>query len=132
MNVPDDLEYTATHEWIRLEGEDARVGITDHAQAELTDIVYVELPKVGAAVAPKQPVAVVESVKAASDIYSPIGGTITEVNTALESNPALVNTDPYGEGWLFRVRMEAGEEVEQLLDPGSYRKQIESAGDGAL
>jgi len=132
MNVPDDLQYTATHEWIRMEGEDARVGITDHAQAELTDIVYVELPKVGAVVAPKQAVAVVESVKAASDIYSPIGGTITEVNHALDSNPALVNTDPYGEGWLFRVRMEAGEEIELLKDPSAYRKQIDNAGEASL
>ena len=132
MNVPDDLQYTATHEWIRMEGEDARVGITDHAQAELTDIVYVELPKAGAVVAPKQAVAVVESVKAASDIYSPIGGTITEVNHALESNPALVNTDPYGEGWLFRIRMEAGEEIELLKDPDAYRRQIESAGEASL
>ena len=128
MNVPDDLQYAPTHEWIRMEGEDARVGITDHAQEELTDIVYVELPKVGAVVAPKQVVAVVESVKAASDIYSPIGGTILEVNHALDSNPALVNTDPYGEGWLFRIRIEAGEELEQLKDPATYRKQIESAG----
>jgi len=132
MNVPDDLQYAPTHEWLRMEGETAVVGITDHAQAELTDIVYVELPKVGAVVAPKQAVAVVESVKAASDIYSPIGGTVTEVNAALESNPALVNTDPYGEGWLYRIRIEAGEEVELLKDPSAYRKQIDSAGDASV
>lgn len=124
MNVPDDLKYAETHEWLRLEGETATVGISDHAQAELTDIVFVELPKVGALVAAKQPVAVVESVKAASDIYSPIGGTITEVNTALEANPALINTDPYGEGWLYRIRIEAGEEIEQLKEPATYRSQI--------
>src|SRR5215210_7244729 len=124
MNVPDDLQYAETHEWLRMEGETATVGITDHAQAELTDIVFVELPKVGELAAAKQPVAVVESVKAASDIYSPIGGKIVEVNTALEANPALVNTDPFGEGWLYRMRIEAGEQVERLKEPGQYREQI--------
>ncbi len=128
MNVPDDLQYSETHEWLRMEGETATVGITDHAQAELTDIVYVELPKVGDLVAPRQAVAVVESVKAASDIYSPIGGTIVEVNAALESNQALVNTDPYGEGWLFRLRIEAGEQVELLKEPAQYREQISGSG----
>ena len=125
MNVPEDLQYTATHEWIRMEGESARVGITDHAQAELTDVVYVELPKVGDDVTPGMAIAVVESVKAASDIYAPIGGKVMEINAALESTPGLVNTDPYGEGWLFRIRIEAGEEVERLKDPATYRKQIE-------
>ena len=96
MNVPDDLYYTASHEWVRPEGENARVGITDHAQAELTDVVYVELPKVGANVEARSPIAVVESVKAASDIYAPVKGTVVEVNKALESNPALINTDPFG------------------------------------
>ena len=124
MNVPEDLKYAETHEWLRLDGETATVGITDHAQAELTDIVYVELPKVGALVAAKQPVAVVESVKAASDIYSPIGGTVTEINPALEANPALVNTDPYGDGWLYRIWIEAGEDLEQLNEPGTYLAQI--------
>ena len=124
MNVPQDLKYAETHEWLRLDGETATVGITDHAQEELTDIVYVELPKVGTLVAAKQPVAVVESVKAASDIYSPIGGTITEINPALADNPALVNTDPYGDGWLYRIRIEAGEDLEQLKDPAAYAAQI--------
>jgi glycine cleavage system H protein len=124
MNIPADLHYAETHEWLRLEGETARVGITDHAQAELTDIVYVELPKAGALVMAKQPVAVVESVKAASDIYSPIGGTITEINHALETNPALVNTDPYGDGWLYKIKIEAGEEIERLKTPEAYKAQI--------
>jgi glycine cleavage system H protein len=128
MNVPDDLQYTDSHEWLRMEGDTARVGITDHAQAELTDIVYVELPKVGVPVVPKQPVAVVESVKAASDIYAPIGGTIVEVNTALESDPGLVNRDPFGEGWLWRMKIEAGEEVETLKEPSQYREQISASG----
>ena len=124
MNVPEDLRYSASHEWIRLEGENARVGITDHAQEELTDIVFVELPQVGAQLQAKQPAAVVESVKAASDIYAPISGTVTEVNELLQSNPALVNTDPYGDGWLFRMTMEAGEEIEVLKTAGEYKKQI--------
>jgi glycine cleavage system H protein len=128
MNVPDDLKYTSSHEWIRLEGANGRVGITDHAQAELTDVVYVELPKVGTKVQAKQPVAVVESVKAASDIYTPVSGTVVEVNTALESNPALVNTDPFGEGWIFVISVEAGEELEELLEPASYRDQIKESG----
>ncbi len=128
MNVPDDLQYTESHEWLRMEGETATVGITDHAQAELTDIVYVELPKIGALVTAREAVAVVESVKAASDIYAPIGGTIVEVNTALEGNPALVNTDPFGDGWLFRLRIEAGEQIELLKEPAQYREMISATG----
>ncbi len=128
MNVPDDLQYAETHEWLRMDGETATVGITDHAQAELTDIVFVELPKVGELLSAKQPVAVVESVKAASDIYSPIGGKVVEVNTALESDPGLVNRDPFGEGWLYRLRIEAGEEVERLKEPAQYREQISASG----
>jgi glycine cleavage system H protein len=126
MNVPEDLQYAATHEWLRLDGENGTVGITDHAQAELTDVVYVELPKVGAQAVAGQQICVVESVKAASDIYSPISGTITAVNEALGSNPALINTDPYGEGWIFKIRIEAGEEIEELKSPAQYREQISS------
>jgi glycine cleavage system H protein len=128
MNVPEHLQYTETHEWLRLDGETATVGITDHAQAELTDIVYVELPKVGAALTAAQPAAVVESVKAASDIYSPIGGAVAEVNTALETDPGLVNRDPYGEGWLFRLRIEAGEQIENLKEAAQYRALISASG----
>ena len=128
MNVPEHLQYSETHEWLRLDGETATVGITDHAQAELTDIVYVELPKIGAALTAKQPAAVVESVKAASDIYSPIGGTVTEVNGALETDPGLVNRDPYGEGWLYRLRIEAGEQIETLKEAAQYRELISASG----
>jgi len=124
MNVPDDLKYTETHEWVRLEDGQARVGITDHAQAELTDVVYVELPKIGAKVQAKAPAAVVESVKAAGDIYSPVTGTVVAVNEALENNPALVNTDPHGEGWIFLVALDAPEEVAQLKDAAAYRTLI--------
>lgn len=128
MNVPEDLQYASTHEWLRLDGADGTVGITDHAQAELTDVVYVELPKVGAQVTAQQQVCVVESVKAASDIYSPVSGTVTAVNEALSANPALINTDPFGEGWIFRIKIEAGEEIEALKSPAQYREQIGSSG----
>ena len=124
MNVPDDLYYTESHEWVRVEGENARVGITDHAQAELTDVVYVELPKVGAMAEAKGQIAVVESVKAASDIYAPIKGTVVEVNKALEGNPALINTDPFGEGWIFVLKMDTPEQVKQLKDAAAYRAAI--------
>lgn len=124
MLVPDDLKYAETHEWIRLNGDVGTVGITDHAQTELTDIVYVELPHVGARFEQKQAIAVVESVKAASDIYAPVSGEVTETNPALENNPALVNTDPYGEGWLFKLKLTAPNELSVLKDPPAYKAQI--------
>ena len=124
MNGPEDLKYTETHEWLRLEGANARIGVTDHAQAELTDVVYVEPPKVGDKVQAKAPAAVVESVKAAGDIYSPVTGTVIAVNEALENNPALVNTDPHGEGWIFVVALDAPEEVAQLKSAAEYRALI--------
>jgi glycine cleavage system H protein len=124
MNVPDDLYYAESHEWVRVEGENARVGITDHAQAELTDVVYVELPKVGATVEARGQIAVVESVKAASDIYAPVKGTVVEANKALEGNPALINTDPFGEGWIFVLKMDSPEQVKQLKDAAGYRAAI--------
>ena len=122
MNVPDDLKYAESHEWINP--DTGRVGITDHAQSELSDVVYVELPKVGTKVSAGQAVAVVESVKAASDIYSPVGGTVTEVNTALEGDPALINSDPYGEGWIFTVAIETPGDLENLKSAEQYRAQI--------
>ncbi len=128
MNVPEHLQYTETHEWLRLDGDTATVGITDHAQAELTDIVYVELPKPGDPLIAGQASAVVESVKAASDIYSPIGGTVTEANTALETDPGLVNRDPYGDGWLFKLRVEAGEQIERLKEAAQYRDLLGASG----
>ena len=124
MSVPEDLKYAETHEWVRIDKTIGTVGITDHAQAELTDIVFVELPKVGAKVTAKQQAAVVESVKAASDIYSPVSGEVTEVNSELENNPALVNTAPYAEGWLFKVRLEQGVDLSELKDAAAYRAQI--------
>ena len=124
MNIPADLRYAKTHEWIRVEGETVTVGITDHAQAELTDIVYAEPPKVGAAVTAGGTAAVVESVKAASDIYSPLTGTVTEVNGELSSNPALLNTDPFGQGWIYRMTASSPAEIETLLTPEAYSAQI--------
>jgi glycine cleavage system H protein len=128
MNVPEHLQYTDTHEWLRLDGATATVGITDHAQGELTDIVFVELPKIGTALTAKQQAAVVESVKAASDIYAPIGGTVVEVNPALENDPGLVNRDPYGERWLFKLAIEAGEQIETLKEAAQYRELISGSG----
>ncbi len=128
MNVPENLFYTKSHEWLRLDGESGAVGITDHAQHELTDVVYVELPEVGAQVKAGDPICVVESVKAASDIYAPVSGAITAINDAVSKNPALLNTDPYGDGWLCQIKLEAGEEIEELKSPAQYREQI--GGDG--
>lgn len=124
MNVPDDLFYTESHEWLRREGHNGRVGITDHAQAELTDVVYVELPKIGAQAEAGGQIAVVESVKAASDIYAPVKGTVVEVNQALQNNPALINTDPFGEGWIFVLKMESPDDASRLKDAAAYRKVI--------
>ena len=124
MNVPADLRYAKTHEWIRTEGDTITVGITDHAQAELTDIVYAEPPKVGAEVKAGATAAVVESVKAASDIYSPLSGTVTEVNAELAANPALLNTDPFGQGWIYKMKASNAAEVEALLTPEAYTAQV--------
>ena len=124
MLVPEDLKYAETHEWVRIDKTIGTVGITDHAQAELTDIVFVELPKVGAKVTARQQAAVVESVKAASDIYTPVSGEVTEVNSELENSPALVNTAPYAEGWLFKVQLEEGVDLSELKDAAAYRAQI--------
>jgi glycine cleavage system H protein len=124
MNVPDDLLYTDSHEWIKREGDNVRVGITDHAQAELTDVVYVELPKADREANAREAIAVVESVKAASDIYAPVKGKVVETNKALESNPALINTDPFGQGWIFVLKIDNSDDLKQLKDAAAYRKQI--------
>jgi glycine cleavage system H protein len=124
MNVPSDLRFNSSHEWVRLEGEIATVGISDHAQEELTDVVFVELPLVGRTVDAGDPTAVVESVKAASDIYAPISGEVVEVNLDVEADPALVNTDPYGRGWIFKLRVKNAADVEGLLDATMYSAQI--------
>jgi glycine cleavage system H protein len=126
MNVPEDLLYTETHEWIRREGDNVRVGITDHAQSELTDVVYVELPKVDREAEAKEAIAVVESVKAASDIYAPLKGKVVEVNKALEADPGLINREPYGQGWIFVLKIDNPDDLKQLKDSAAYRQQIET------
>ena len=123
-NIPEQLKYAKTHEWVRVEGDTAWVGITDHAQAELTELVFVELPEVGRTVSAGQPCAVVESVKTASDIYAPVSGEVTEVNQALTDDPGKVNADAFGEGWFFKVRMSAPSELDGLMDATSYQSQI--------
>ena len=124
MIIPDDLLYTESHEWIKREGENIRVGITDHAQSELTDVVYVELPKLERQVNAKEPIAVVESVKAASDIYAPVKCTIAESNKALEADPGLINREPYGQGWIFVLKIENPDDLKNLRDAAAYKKQI--------
>ena len=123
-NIPEQLKYATTHEWVRVEGDSAWVGITDHAQAELTELVFVELPESGRTVSAGQPCAVVESVKTASDIYAPLSGEVIEVNQALTDDPGNVNADAFGEGWFFKVRMSAPSELDGLMDAASYQSQI--------
>ena len=124
MMIPDDLLYTESHEWIKREGERIRVGITDHAQSELTDVVYVELPKLERQVNAKEPIAVVESVKAASDIYAPVKGAVVEANKALEADPGLINREPYGQGWIFVLKVENSDDLKSLKDAAGYKKHI--------
>ncbi len=122
MAQPADLLYSKEHEWVKLDGDTAVVGITDHAQNSLGDIVYVELPRVGKQIDQFGNVGVVESVKAVSDLFTPIGGEIVEVNSALDADPAAVNRDPYGEGWLFKVKLKDVSEKNNLLSPDDYEK----------
>lgn len=123
-NVPSELKYAKSHEWVRLAGDVATVGITDHAQHELTDVVFVELPEKGRKIKAGEACAVVESVKTASDIYSPVSGEIVETNAAVVENPALVNTDPYGAGWFFKLRLASPAEAGSLLSADQYQAQI--------
>lgn len=122
MALPADLLYSKEHEWVKIEGDSATIGITDYAQNSLGDIVYVELPRVGKAIEQFGNIGVVESVKAVSDLFTPIGGEITEVNGALENDPAAVNRDPYGTGWLFKVKLKDVAEKSNLLSPADYEK----------
>lgn len=119
-HVPADLKYARTHEWVRLEGDAATVGITDHAQHELTDVVFVELPARGRVLKAGEACAVVESVKTASDIYAPVGGTVVEVNEALAAHPGLVNTEPYSGGWFFKLRPVAAADTATLMAAEAY------------
>ena len=122
MSVPGDLLYTKSHEWVRVEDGVATIGITDHAQDELGDVVFVELPEMGATLAPGDSFGAVESVKAVSDLYTPVGGEVVEVNSTLEDAPEKINEDPYGEGWIVKLR--TTDETE-LLSPEEYEKVVE-------
>jgi glycine cleavage system H protein len=124
MNVPADLKYANSHEWARLDGDLVTVGISDHAQAELTDVVFLELPRTGRKVNTGESVAVIESVKAANEIYTPASGEVVEINAPLTEDPAPVNTDPYGDGWLFRIRLAPGATLDHLMTADQYRAQI--------
>ena len=123
MNFPEDLLYTKTHEWVKKEGEDkVRIGITSHAQSQLGDVVYVELPALDRTVKAGEACTVVESVKAAYDIYAPVSGKVTEVNNDLENNPQLVNEDPYGKGWFFVIEIEDPQQLKTLLSNKEYEE----------
>ncbi len=122
MNIPEDLQYTHSHEWVRIEGDTATIGITDHAQDELGDVVFVELPDEGATFDAGESFGTVESVKAVSDLYTPVGGEVVEVNSALEDAPENINEDPYGEGWIVKLRTT---DRADLLSPEEYEKVVE-------
>jgi glycine cleavage system H protein len=123
-NIPADLKYAKSHEWVRLEGDTATIGISDHAQHELTDVVFVELPAVGRKVAAGEACAVVESVKTASDIYAPLSGEVIAVNPELAKRPELVNSQPYQDGWFFKLKVNQPSEADRLLNAETYAKQI--------
>jgi glycine cleavage system H protein len=122
--IQTDLKYANSHEWVRVEGDEAIIGISDHAQEELTELVFIELPEVGSELAMGDPCAVVESVKTASDIYSPLSGEVIETNDALETEPGTVNEDPYGDGWFFKIRLSNLDELDALLSPDDYAEQL--------
>lgn len=124
MNIPADLRYTPEHEWVRIAGEVATIGITDYAQGELGDIVFVELPAVNAATAQMQSFGTIEAVKTVSELFAPLSGTIIEVNAKLNDHAELINQDPYGEGWLVKIKFSNAGEVNQLLTAAAYQQQI--------
>ncbi len=127
MNIPEELQYTKTHEWVKkIHGNEVSIGITDHAQHQLQDIVYVELPSIGRELKMGAPCAVVESVKAAYDIYAPLSGKVTKINQELRESPQLINEDPYGKGWFLHIEISDPNELADLLSPGQYRAANES------
>jgi glycine cleavage system H protein len=125
MNIPEDLRYSADHEWVRLEDAGARIGITDYAQDALGDVVFVDLPDVGQQVAAGSSFSEIESTKSVSDIYAPVAGTVTEVNTDLADAPERINDDPYGDGWICIIQPDDRSQVESLLDAAGYRALVE-------
>ncbi len=125
MDIPESLYYTSEHEWVAMDGDIASVGITDYAQGELGDIVFVEFPEVGDQTEQLQPFGTIEAVKAVSELFAPLSGEVVEVNAQLEDKPELINEDPYGEGWLIKVKISDKSELEKLLSAADYRSQIE-------
>ena len=123
-DIPTDLKYASSHEWVRVEGDTAVIGISDHAQQELTDLAFIELPEVGADLSAGDACGVVESVKTASALYAPVSGEGTEINDARESEPGTVNEDPYGDGGVYRIRFSNADEIEDLLSPEDYAEQV--------
>jgi glycine cleavage system H protein len=126
MNIPENLKYTKDHEWIRVEGDDAFVGITDYAQGELGDIVFIEIETEGEELAKEEVFGTIEAVKTVSDMFMPIGGEVLEVNAKLEESPEVVNKDPYGDGWLIKIKLADMAEVEELLDAAAYKALLEA------
>lgn len=126
MNVPENLKYTKDHEWIRVEGEEAYVGITDYAQGELGDIVFIEIETEGEKLAKEAVFGTIEAVKTVSDMFMPVGGEVLEVNPKLEESPEVVNKDPYGDGWLIKIKMTDASELKNLLDTAAYKNLLEA------
>lgn len=125
MNFPEDLKYTKDHEWVRVEGDVATVGISDFAQSELGDIVFVEIETVGEELEKEEVFGSVEAVKTVSDLFMPVSGEILEMNEKIEENPEIINEDPYGEGWMVKIKLSNPDEVEELLKPDAYRETVE-------
>lgn len=128
MNFPPDLKYTKTHEWIRIEGDTATLGITDYAQGELGDVVFLELPQAGRVLKPEESFGTIEAVKAVSDLFSPLSGEVTAANAQLSGSPELVNKDPYGQGWMVKLKFSNAAELSGLLDVAAYEKLTQGGG----
>ncbi len=126
MNIPENLKYTKDHEWIRVEGEEAYVGITDYAQGELGDIVFIEIETEGEELAKEEVFGTIEAVKTVSDMFMPVGGEVLEVNEKLEETPEVVNKDPYGDGWLIKIKLTDTSELDELLDASAYKNLLEA------
>ncbi|HQU73398.1 MAG TPA: glycine cleavage system protein GcvH [Calditrichia bacterium] len=124
MNTPDNLKYTKDHEWAHVDGDVVTVGITDYAQGELGDIVFVELPNPGDSVSQNDTFGTIEAVKAVSDLYAPVSGEVVAINEALDGNPEVINSDPYGDGWMIRIRISDPAELAELLDPAGYKELL--------
>jgi glycine cleavage system H protein len=124
MNIPSELKYTKDHEWVKVEGDTAIVGITDYAQSELGDVVYVELPEEGAEVSMNETFGSIEAVKAVADLFSPVSGEVIEINESIQDEPEKVNQDAYGDGWMVKIRLSNPDELSQLMDASAYEKHI--------